>query len=79
MPGRHRKQLEGARAIGYWVLGILAPNELAQWGKDGGTELPFPNKREATRQAQWLVGQAPMDTYYIMTIFNTGQILTEEV
>jgi len=66
-------------AIGYWVFGIIARNEsLVHWGKAGGTESPFTDKREAELQAEWLIKQAPEDVHYIVTIFDNGQILTED-
>ena len=64
--------------IGYWVMGIVACHELCQWGEDGGTETPFTDKSEAGKQAEYLAELHPKDTFFILTLHNTGQMLSEE-
>jgi hypothetical protein len=62
---------------GYWVM--EGSPDLVKWGRDGDTVEPFLSREEAWDQARFLMGEDKNTRFYVLTVFENGQLLTEEV
>jgi hypothetical protein len=67
-----------AKAVGYWAV-MIWDNELFKYGKDGDVKEPYATFEQAEDQIDYLrEDQKEGDdyNYYILEVFNTGQIRT---
>lgn len=62
---------------GYWVM--EGGPDLMKWGRDGDTVEPFLSREEAWDQARYLMGEDKVQRFYVLTVFEDGKLLTEEV
>lgn len=70
--------------LGYWVV---SRNTFTQfrWGQDNRATVPFHNRDEVELYAATLADECKLDpdmsddTFFVMTVFNDGQFLMEEL
>lgn len=73
------RQMEEPKPVGYWVMSSQA-GEIIKWGLNGNTVFPYSRLEDAVEQAKSLTEptEAMGERFYIITVFNNGQMKTEE-
>jgi hypothetical protein len=69
------------KLVGVWVAAVTPQLDLIKWGKDGDTEYPYPTRRQAVNQAQYLCSTDTHrdDRFYLLKVFDNGQMRTDEL
>jgi len=69
-------QLTKPRCVGYWAVQVTPQMDLIKWGHDGDTVKPYKTSNQALAQLKFLCKQEPNCNYYMLKLFDNGQMKT---
>lgn len=64
------------KIVGYWAVQVTPQLDLIKFGKDGDTVLPEKSPSQAIKRCMVLKKQEPNCQYYILRMFDNGQMKT---
>lgn len=62
--------------MGYWAIQITPQQEMIKFGADGDTKYPHKTARQAITACRNLKESDPDCRYYILRVFDNGQMKT---
>jgi len=64
------------KIVGYWAVQVTPQMDLIKFGQDGDTIVPYKRPGAAMAQLRYLKREEPDCRYYILRVFDNGQMKT---
>ena len=70
------RRITKPRIVGYWAVQVTQQMDLIKFGIDGDTKFPYKRPGQAVAQLRYLQEQEPRCRYYLLRLFDNGQMKT---